>query len=136
MTDDMEDLPLQADRTAAGVGLLLALAVAGTAAAMLAVLVLATDPTPQQVKVFVVLSCAIASGLGAAALLVFGGRTDNPVRDTLRAYRRGLLVGLACAGVIVLQLNQALSPANVAFVLLILLIFEMIFLARRQDSAP
>jgi hypothetical protein len=123
------------DRSAIGIGLILALAMAGTAAAMLAILVIATEPTPQQIKVFIGLSCAIATGLSAAGLLVVGARTDAPLRDVLRAYRRGLLVGLACAGVIVLQLNQALSAANIAFVCLILLIFEMIFLARRQ-AAP
>lgn len=102
------------------------------AAAGAAALVLTTDPDPRQERIFVALVLLSAAGFGSVLFRVFDGRTDRPLADSLRALRRGLLLGLACAGAIVLQLNAALSTTNVAFLLLVLLIVEMIFLARRQ----
>jgi drug/metabolite transporter (DMT)-like permease len=105
------------------------------AAIAIAVLVLTTDPGTQQEELFVGLLLVLASGLASSAFLAFGRRTDSPLADTLRALRRGLLFGLAWAGVAVLQINAALTPTNVGFLLLVLLIVEMIFLARRQHPA-
>lgn len=109
-----------------------AFVVAVVALAGAALLVLTTDPDPRQERIFIALVLLSAAGLGSIFATAFGIRTGRPLADALRALRRGVLFGLACAGVVVLQLNVALSPTNLAFLLLVLLIVEMIFLARRQ----
>ena len=114
---------------------LLALILALAAGAALAVLVLRTDPDQSTEQLFVCLLVATVTGVGAAGNLLFGARHASPLADTLRAFRRGALAGLALAGAAVLQLIGAFSPANLAFLLLVLLIIEMIFLARRQDPS-
>lgn len=113
----------------------LSLLAAGLAAVALGALVFATDPEPREERLFVLLLLVLAAGLSTSAMLLLGRRTDSAVADTLRACRRGLLFGLACSGAVVLQLNAALSAPNVGFLLLLLLIVEMIFLARRQNPA-
>ncbi|MBV8087668.1 MAG: hypothetical protein JO247_22910 [Chloroflexi bacterium] len=102
--------------------------------AVLAALVLTRDPGKQAEQLFAVLALCSAAGLGSAAVLAFGRRTASPVMDLLRALRRGALVGLACAGAVALQFSGAFTPANLAFLLLVLLIAEMIFVARRQNA--
>jgi hypothetical protein len=109
-----------------------ALVIALLAAAGAAVLVLTTEPGPREERIFVALVLISSAGLGSIFARAFGAHTDRPLADSLRALRRGVLLGLAFAGAIVLQLNAALSPTNVAFLLLVLLIVEMVFLARRQ----
>jgi hypothetical protein len=113
----------------------LALLTSGLAAVALGALVFTTDPDPREEELLAGLVVVIAAGLGATAILLFGRRSDSPLADTLRAFRRGLLLGLACSGAIVLQLNAALSAPNLGFLLLVLLIVEMVFLARRQHPA-
>jgi len=109
-----------------------ALVIGLLAAACLATLVLTTDPSPENEQRFVGLVLMLGACLGSAFALTFGRRTDHSLADTFRALRRGALLGLACAGAAVLQLNAAFTPPNLAFLLLVLLIVEMIFLARRQ----
>ena len=87
-------------------------------------------PTGRMTSLALVLLAA--AGLGSIFALALGAHTGSALADSLRALRRGVLFGLACAGTVVLQLNAALSPTNLAFLLLVLLIVEMIFLARRQ----
>ncbi len=98
-------------------------------------LVLLTDPGTQQEELFIGLLLVLAAGLSSCALLAVTPRTGSPLADTLRAIRRGLLFGLAWAGAAILQLNGALTPPNLGFLLLVLLIVETIFLARRQHPA-
>jgi hypothetical protein len=99
----------------------------------MAVLVLFTDPDAREEQLFISLLLIAATGLGWAAMLVFGRRTGAALNDTLRALRRGILFGLACSGAAILQVNAALNPPNLTFLLLVLLIVEMIFVARRQN---
>lgn len=128
-------LPARSASAAIAAGLLLALAMAVVSGVALAVTVLGSDPTPDKERLFTIMALLLVTSLSAAAILVAGGRGDSPLADVLRAFRRGALVGLACAGSILLQLNAAFTPANLAFLFLVLLIVEMIFLARRQDTA-
>lgn len=105
------------------------------AAVALGALVVTTDPSQREEQLAIALLLVVGSGLGSGMLLVFGRRGGSPLADTVRALRRGVLFGLACCGVAVLQLNGALNPGNLGFLLLVLLIAEMIFLARRQNPA-
>jgi len=114
---------------------LCALCIAALAALGMALLVLFTDPDTRVEELFVGFLLAAAAGLGTAVHVAFGPRTHSPLIDALRALRRGLLFGLAWAGAAVLQLNGAMSPTNVGFLLLVLVIVETIFLARRQHPA-
>ena len=98
----------------------------------LVILVATTDPGVREQELAVGLLLVVATGLSASTLLIFGRKTASPVADTLRALRRGLLFGLACGGAAVLQLNGALNAGSLAFLLVLLAIVEMIFLARRQ----
>lgn len=109
-----------------------AFVIAVIASAGAALLVLTADPDPRQERIFVALVLLAGAGVGSIFATAFSVRTDRPLTDSLRALRRGILFGLACAGVVVLQLNAAVTPTNLAFLLLVLLIVEMIFLARRQ----
>jgi drug/metabolite transporter (DMT)-like permease len=111
---------------------LLGAAIAGLA---MAALVLATDPDTHREELFIGLLLIAATGLGWATTLIFGRRTGSPLADTLRALRRGLLFGLACCGAAVLQINNAFNAPNLVFLLLVLLIVEMIFVASRQHPA-
>lgn len=113
----------------------LALLISGLAAVALGALVFTTDPGQREEELFVALLLVVAAGLGSTAILLFGRRTESPLADTLRALRRGVLFGLACSGALALQLNAALSLPNLGFLLLVLLIVEMVFLARRQYPA-
>lgn len=99
----------------------------------MAALVFFTDPGTQQEELFVILLLVMSGGLGSAALLAFTPRTGSGLTDTLRGLRRGTLFGMAWAGAAILQLNAALTPPNLGFLLLVLLIVETIFLARRQN---
>lgn len=136
MSDDTEAPPSSAAARSLTSGVAsLSLLVAGLAAVALGALVFATDPAPRQQELFVALVLVLAAGLSTTAILLLGRRGDSPVADALRALRRGILFGLACSGAVVLQLNAALSPPNLGFLLLLLLIVEMIFLARRQNPA-
>lgn len=128
------DLP-QGRSSATAVSIVLAGGMALFAGITLAITVLTSDPTPDKERLFVLLSLMLATALTAAALLITGRRAGSGLASAMRAFRRGALVGLACAGTIVLQLNASLTPANMAFLFLVLLIVEMIFLARRQDVA-
>ena len=101
----------------------------------LAVLVFTTDPGQREEELFAGLLLVLAGGLSSTAMLLFGRRTESPLADTLRAFRRGLLFGLACSGAMVLRMNAALSLPNLGFLLLLLLIAETIFLAQRQHPA-
>ncbi|MFI5267406.1 MAG: hypothetical protein ACHQ7M_08525, partial [Chloroflexota bacterium] len=101
----------------------------------LGALVFTTDPGQREEELFLGLVLIVAAGLSSTAILLFGRRTEFPLADTLRAFRRGLLFGLACSGALVLQLNAALSLPNLGFLVLVLLIVEMVFLARRQHPA-
>ena len=118
-----------------GPSVVLALILALAASGALAVLVLRTDPNQSTEQLFICLLAAAVTGVGAAGNLLLGAHGASPLADALRAFRRGTLAGLAAAGAVVLQLNGAFSPANLTFLLLVLLIIEMIFLARRQDPA-
>jgi len=132
--EDVEEyVPAHARSPLAG-AIFCSLVVATVASATLTVLVLTRDPDVPGERAFVGLALAAAAGLASAIVLAFGRRTGSPIFDMLRGFRRGALFGLACAGVVVLQLNAAFNPANLAFLLLVLLIVEMIFLARRQNA--
>ncbi len=110
-----------------------AFALSGLALAGLTALVLLTDPGLREQELFVGILLVATGGLAAGVLLAFGKATT--LGATLRALRRGLLFGLGCAGAVVLQLNGALNLPNLAFLALVLLIAEMVFLARRQNPA-
>jgi drug/metabolite transporter (DMT)-like permease len=122
-------------RSALAAALFFTLVLAIVAAAALTVLLLTRDPAAEEEQLFAGLTLCLGSALAMAGVLAFGRRTGSAVFDVLRAFRRGLLVGLACAGSAALQFNGAFSPANLAFLLLVLLIVEMIFLARRQNAS-
>jgi len=109
------------------------LAVSVVAAVGLLAVVLLTDPGVREQELFVGLLLVACAGLAAAVMLA-ANKAAN-LASTLRALRRGLLCGLACAGLVVLQLNGAFSIPNLTFLLLVLLIAEMVFLARRQNPA-
>jgi hypothetical protein len=111
---------------------LIVAAVALLAAAVAAFLVVSTDPNPRTERLFVAMVLLATAALGSITARAAGGHSERPRVGSLRAFRRGLLFGLACAGAVVLQLNAALSLTNLAFLLLVLLIAEMIFLAHRQ----
>src|SRR5581483_724929 len=98
-------------------------------------LVLLRDPGPEEQRLFVVLAMICGMALSTAGQLALLGAVEAPIGTVLRAFRRAVLIGLACAGAIVLQLNSAFTLPNLAFMLLVLLIVEMIFLARRQDAS-
>jgi len=125
VTEDEE--PIAGRATLPG-GTLFALALSTVAAVGLSILVAATDPGPREEQLFILLLLVLVAGVASAGLLLFG-------LGSLRAFRRGLLLGLAVCGAAVLQMNASLSAPNLAFVLLVLLIVELIFLARRQNPA-
>ncbi|MHB8619155.1 MAG: hypothetical protein ACYDAG_06230 [Chloroflexota bacterium] len=111
-----------------------ALALSGAGWLGIVILVLSTDPGVPERRLFTVFTVLATGGLGTiAALSVHDARPSRLLRG-LRGIRRGMLFGLACAGAVVLQFNAALKPTNVAFLLVVLLIVEMIFLARRREA--
>jgi len=132
--EDQLQAPVGARALTAGVAST-TLLIAGLAAVALGALVFTTDPGQREQELFAGLLLLFSGSLSTTAILLFGRRTESALADTLRAFRRGLLFGLACAGAAALQLNAALSPPNLGFLLLVLLIVEMIFLARRQHPA-
>jgi hypothetical protein len=99
----------------------------------LALLVLTTDPDASVERLFALCIFVGAGGFGTAFILALTHLSGPPVLHVLRGFRRGILFGLACAGAAVLQMNSSLTAPNMAFLLLVLLIVEMIFLARRQN---
>ncbi|MDE3077673.1 MAG: hypothetical protein KGJ86_19820 [Chloroflexota bacterium] len=105
------------------------------AALGIAVLVLTTDPTPRQEQLFTILVFVGVAALGTILALVLSSRGQSPGVDAARGVRRGILIGLASAGAVFLQLNDAFRITNVAFIALVLLIVEMVFLARRQHPS-
>ncbi len=119
----------------AGSAAAVALIASALAAAGLISLVTLADPGTREQELFVGLLLVLGAGIACSALLLLSPRSDSPLADMLRALRRGVLFGLACSGAVVLQLNGAFTAPNLAFLLLMLLIFEMVFLARRQNPA-
>jgi drug/metabolite transporter (DMT)-like permease len=131
VTDVTEQAPSVARSLPATVALC-GVCIAALAGLGMALLVLFTNPDTRVEELFIGFLLALATGLGTAAFLAFSRRTASPLADSFRAFRRGLLFGLAWSGAAILQLNGALSPTNLGFLLLVLLIVETIFLARRQ----
>src|SRR5689334_6637052 len=79
----------------------LALLISLVASGGLAALLLTTDPSPRELRLFVALNLVATAGLGSVLAASLGGQTGRPLLDSLRAFRRGTLIGLACAGVVV-----------------------------------
>lgn len=113
---------------------LCAFAVACLSALALAGVVLTTDPSPREDRAFVVLTFLLGASVSCCGLLLLGRRGGPAASDLLKTGRRAALLGLACAGAVALQFNAAFDPTNLVFLLLVLLIVEMIFLARRQPD--
>jgi hypothetical protein len=129
---DGETSPEAAPRSLPSAVASLSLLGGGMAAVALGALVLMVDPGEREEQVFVGLLLVLMGGLGTTCMLLFGRRSASPMADTGRAVRRGVLFGLACGGAAALQFAKGLSAPNLGFLLLVLLIVEMIFLARRQ----
>ena len=105
-----------------------ALGVCGATGLAMMMLVLRTDPTPWNERVFVALLACSCSALIMAGSLHLACALDGWL-GIVRVIRRSCLAGIACTGVAVLQLMAGLTVANLAFVCLLLLIVEMFFVA-------
>ncbi|HUZ77298.1 MAG TPA: hypothetical protein VMV93_06910 [Chloroflexota bacterium] len=110
----------------------LALGLSAAGALAMTILIVTTDPNPERERLFALLSFVVAGGVTTALALVLSSRAKSPAADLGRAVRRGVLGGLAAAGAVFLQFNAALKPANLAFILLVLGVVELLFLSRRQ----